>query len=304
MTHGLISPPGRQGPGPMPAAAVAALDLALVRRAGGRLPGSHRGIGVGVGTELAQLRPYQVGDDVRMIDPAASARTGVPHVRQHVPERALTTWVVVDLSPSMAFGTAGRLKSDVAEGVTKVIARLSARRGGRVGVVAAGTPHPIVLPPAGGRRGLGAIDRLLAEGVTPDDAPSERLSDALVRVRGLARQPGLVIVASDLRDDDPAHPWSRAMRLLIASGQQVVAVEIVDPRELELPDGGVLSLVDPETGELVEVDTRSNRLRQAFAGAEAERRARVAADLRRIGARHAVVRTDGDWLRDLGSHLA
>ncbi len=285
----------------MPAAAVAALDLALVRRTGGRLPGSHRGIGVGVGTELAQLRPYQVGDDVRMIDPAASARTGIPHVRQHVPERALTTWVVVDLSPSMAFGTTGRLKSDVAEGVTKVVARLSSRRGGRVGVVAAGAPHPIVLPASGGRRALGAIDRMLAEGVTPDGAPSEGLGEALIRVRGLARQPGLVVVASDLRDE---RPWLRAMRLLVASGQQVVAVEILDPRELELPDGGVLSLVDPETGELVEVDTRSNRLRQDFAGAEARRRAQLSADLRRIGARHAVVRTDRDWLRDLGSHLA
>ena len=298
----LVSPPGRQGPGPMPAAAVAALDLALVRRTGGRLPGSHRGIGVGVGTELAQLRPYQVGDDVRMIDPAASARTGVPHVRQHVPERALTTWVVVDLSPSMAFGTTGRLKSDVAEGVTKVVARLSARRGGRVGVVAAGAPHPIVLPPAGGRRALGAIDRHARRRASrPTARPSERLSEALIRVRGLARQPGLVVVASDFRDE---RPWLRAMRLLVASGQQVVAVEILDPRELELPDGGVLSLVDPETGELVEVDTRSNRLRQDFAGAEARRREQLAADLRRIGARHAVVRTDRDWLRDLGSHLA
>ena len=304
MSHALVSPPGRQGPGPMPAAAVAALDLALVRRAGGRLPGSHRGIGVGVGTELAQLRPYQVGDDVRMIDPAASARTGVPHVRQHVPERALTTWVVVDLSPSMAFGTTGRLKSDVAEGVTKVIARLSSRRGGRIGVVAAGTPHPIVLPPAGGRPAPGAIHRPLARRGTPRRAPREGPRAAPIRVRGLAREPGLVIVASDLRDDDADHPWSRAMRLLVASGQQVVAVEIVDPRELELPDGGVLSLVDPETGELLEVDTRSNRLRQEFAGAEAARRERVATDLRRVGARHAVVRTDGDWLRDLGSHLA
>ena len=111
-------PPGRQGPGPMPAAAVAALDLALARRAGGRLPGdAPRASASASGTELAQLRPYQVGDDVRMIDPAASARTGVPHVRQHVPERALTTWIVVDLSPSMAFGSTGRLKSDVAEGV-------------------------------------------------------------------------------------------------------------------------------------------------------------------------------------------
>ncbi len=272
-----------------------------MRRTGGRLPGDHRGVGVGPGTELAQLRPYQVGDDVRQIDPAASARTGVPHVRQHVPERALTTWIVVDLSPSMAFGTADRLKSDVAEGVTKVVARLSARRGGRVGVVAAGAPKPIVLPPAGGRRALGAVDRLLSQGVAPDGVPTEGLAEALIRVRGVARQPGLVVVVSDLRDTGP---WSRAMRMLIASGQQVVAVEIIDPRELELPDGGVLSLVDPETGRLVEVDTRSNRLRRAFADAEAARREQLATDLRRVGARHAVVRTDRDWLRDLGSHLA
>ncbi len=301
MSHALIAPPGRQGPGPMPAAAVAALDFALVRRTGGRLPGDHRGIGVGPGTELAQLRPYQVGDDVRMIDPAASARTGVPHVRQHVPERALTTWVVVDLSPSMAFGTTGRLKSDVAEGVTKVISRLSVRRGGRVGLVTAGAPQPIVLPPAGGRRALGAIDRLLAQGVAPDGVPSEGLAEALVRVRSAARQPGLVVLASDMRD---AGPWTRALRLLAASGQQVVAVEILDPRELELPDGGVLSLVDPESGRLVEVDTRSNRLRRDFADAEAARREQLATQLRRVGARHAVARTDRDWLRDLGSSLA
>lgn len=301
MTETLVVPAARQGPGPMPAAAVAALDLALVRRTGGRLPGSHRGIGIGPGTELAQLRPYQVGDDVRMIDPAASARTGVPHVRRHVPERALTSWIVVDLSPSMAFGTTGRLKSDVAEGVTKVVARLGSRRGGRVGVVAAGTERPIVLPPAGGRRGLAAIDRLLARGVSPDGAAVEGLAESLMRVRGLARQPGLVVVASDLRD---GVPFSRALRLLVASGQQVVVAEIVDPRELELPDSGVLSLVDPESGRLIEVDTRSNRLRRDFAAAEAARRAALAGELRRAGARHAVLRTDRDWLRELGSCLA
>ena len=136
----------------MPAAAVDALDLALVRRTAGVLPGEHRGLGVGVGTELAQLRPYQLGDDVRQLDPAASARTGVPHVRQQVPERALTTWLVLDLSPSMAFGTARRLKSDVAEGVVRVVSRLGVRRGGRVGLVTCGTGSVRALPPRGGRR--------------------------------------------------------------------------------------------------------------------------------------------------------
>ena len=274
MNHGLVIPAGRQGPGPMPSAAVAALDLALVRRTGGRLPGEYRGIGVGIGTELAQLRPYQVGDDVRQIDPAASARTGVPHVRQHVPERALTTWLCVDLSPSMAFGSEGRLKSDVAEGVAKVVARMGVRRGGHLGFVAAGVESLLVLPPRGGRQALAEVDRLLSLGVAADgDLARHDLADGLTRVRALARQPGLVVVASDFRDEGP---WQRALRNLAVAGQQVIAVEILDPRELELPDSGVLVLVDPETGRHVEADTSSSRLRDAFAKREATRRERVA----------------------------
>ena len=104
MTLALAPPAGRQGPGPIPGALVEALDLAFVRRAGGVSAGEHRGSGVGSGTELAQLRPYQPGDDVRQLDPSATARTGIPHVRQQVPERMLTTWMALDVSPSMAFG--------------------------------------------------------------------------------------------------------------------------------------------------------------------------------------------------------
>ena len=129
----MLPPPGRQGPGRMPTAAVEALDLVVARRAAGALPGDRRAAGIGQGTELAQLRPYQIGDDVRQIDASATARTGIPHVRLQVPERVLTTWLVLDLSPSLAYGTPTRLKSDVAEGVALVMARLGARRGGRRG---------------------------------------------------------------------------------------------------------------------------------------------------------------------------
>src|SRR4051794_26314036 len=110
--------------------------------AGGALPGDKRAAGVGAGTELAQLRPYEVGDDVRQIDPSATARAGEPYVRVHVPERTLTTWVAVDVSPSMAFGTAMRLKTDVAEGVALVIARLAVRRAGRVALMTFGAGPP------------------------------------------------------------------------------------------------------------------------------------------------------------------
>jgi uncharacterized protein (DUF58 family) len=124
----LKQPPGRQGPGPIPRAILERLDLLVTRRTTGALPGDRRASGVGLGTELAQLRPYEVGDDVRQIDAAATARLGEPFVRQHVPERTLTTWLAVDLSPSMAFGTAKRLKSDVAEGTAVALSRLAVRR--------------------------------------------------------------------------------------------------------------------------------------------------------------------------------
>ena len=96
-TLALAPPPGSQGPGPMPSRLIEALDLALVRRAAGSIPGEHRSPGVGVGTELAQLREYQPGDDVRQLDAAASARTGAPHVRLQVPERLMTCWIVLDV---------------------------------------------------------------------------------------------------------------------------------------------------------------------------------------------------------------
>jgi uncharacterized protein (DUF58 family) len=126
-TSVLEPPAARQGPGPLAQPLIEALDLAITRLVARMLPGDRRAAGVGVGMELAQLRPYEIGDDVRHIDPAATARTGQPHVRLHVPERALTTWLVLDVSPSMAFGTARRLKADVqqhADALADALARV------------------------------------------------------------------------------------------------------------------------------------------------------------------------------------
>jgi len=160
----LRPPPARQGPGSMPPALLDAMELRLARRSSGLLPGDRPSAGAGRGTELAQLRPYEVGDDVRQIDAAASARTAVPHVRLQVPERTLTTWLVLDVSPSMAFGTAERLKSDVAEGVSLAVGRLALRRAGRLGVLAFGAGAPLLLPPRGGRLGLLGLRRRLETG--------------------------------------------------------------------------------------------------------------------------------------------
>jgi uncharacterized protein (DUF58 family) len=284
----------------MPQGLVEGLDLVVARRVGGVLPGDRLGSGVGAGTEIAQLRPYEVGDDVRQLDAAATARTGEPHVRLHVPERTLTTWVVVDVSPSMAFGTADRLKSDVAEGVAQVIGRLAVRRAGRVALMTFGDGRPRLLRPRASRPGSVAIRRALGEGVVPDGrADPAALSTALVRLAKVAKQAGLVVIVSDFRDQDD---WTRPLGALGAR-HSVLAVEVRDPREGELPDAGQLALVDPESGQLIQVDTSQRRLRQRFAELEAEHRARVARELRRLRVEHVVVSTEGDWLRQLGRGL-
>jgi uncharacterized protein (DUF58 family) len=291
-------PPARQGPGPIPAALVDALSLSLARRGAGALPGDRLAPGVGSGTELAQLRPYQIGDDVRQLDPAATARSGVPHVRLQVPERILTTWLVLDVSASMAFGTADRLKSDVAEGVAQVVGRAATRHGGRLAVLTAGSAER-VLPPRGGPLAKIGLQRLLAEGVGVDGVADRGLGPVLHRVGKLARQPGLVVVVSDFRG---RVDWTRPLRGLGAR-HRLLAVEIRDPREERLEPVGRLALVDPETGSLLEVDTSRRGLRERFAAAAAEERAGVATELRKAGAHHVVLSTSGDWMRALGRAL-
>jgi uncharacterized protein (DUF58 family) len=299
-TTQLQPPAARQGPGPLPQPLIEALDVAISRLVARMLPGDRRAAGVGVGTELAQLRTYEIGDDVRHIDPAATARTGQPHVRMHVPERALTTWIVLDVSPSMAFGTARRLKADVAEGVALVFGRLGVRRAGSVGMVAFGAAAPRVLPPRGSKPGLLALRSMLAEGVAPDGQhDGNGLADALRRVARLARQPGLVVVISDFRDQDA---WERPLGSLRVR-HSVLAAEIVDPREAELPAVGHLILVDPESGAHVQVDTSRRRLRERFAELERKRRKTVARELRRLRTDHVTLSTDQDWLLVLGRHL-
>lgn len=302
---GALRPPdARQGPGPIPGSLLDALDVGINRLIARTLSGSRRASGVGLGTELAQLRPYEAGDDVRYIDAAASARTATLHVRVHVPERALTTWIVLDLSPSMAFGTARRLKADVAEGAAMVFARLGVRRAGSVGVVAFGAAGGVggirVLPPRGSKPGMVAVRKLLEQGVSPDQHHEEEaLESALSRTFRLSKLPGLVVVISDFRDQ---REWERPLGALRLR-HSVIAVEVTDPAEVSLPAVGRLALVDPETGALVRVDSSSSRLRERFAELERERRYVVAGELRRLGIHHIALSTDQDWLMELGRRI-
>jgi uncharacterized protein (DUF58 family) len=301
VSEAVLTPPAaRQGPGPIPSPLVEALDLAVTRLVTRTLPGDRRAAGVGLGTELAQLRPYEFGDDVRHLDAAASARTGMPHVRLHVPERALTTWIVLDVSPSMAFGTTQRLKADVAEGAAVVFGRLGVRRAGSVGMIAFGAGDPQVLPPRGSKPGMVALRKTLGKGVAPDGRHDpEALADALRRAGRLAGQPGLVVLISDFRDQ---REWERPLGSLRVR-HSILAVEIVDPRESELPAVGYLTLIDPETGARLEVNTSRRRVRERFAELERERRAAVASELRRLRVHHTTLSTEEDWLVELGRRL-
>ena len=309
-----VRTPARPGPGPFSAAALRALDLTVRRRVEGVLAGEHRATAFGVGTELAQVRPYEPGDDVRRMDWNVTARTRIPHVRVHVAERALDTWLVLDASPSMAFGTADRRKTDVAEGAALAVAYLAARRGNRLGLVTFGERQPTVIPPRSGgaaHRGLlltlqrqaqnDEQDAGRAAPVAPVGATS--LEDALRRIGRRAHRRGLVVVVSDFRGPLGAHESWRRPLLQLAGRHDVMAVEIRDPREMELPNVGDLALVDPETGRHVRVDTASRRLRERFATAAAAERADVAAVLRKAGVRHVVLSTAGDWLRPLAGLL-
>jgi uncharacterized protein (DUF58 family) len=276
-----------------------ALDISIGRRVEGLLAGDFRSNLLGTGTELAMVRPYAPGDDVRRIDWNVTARTNEPHIRVDLAERVLVTWLVLDTSVSMQFGTADRRKADVAEGVAVAIGHLSTRRGNRLGVVTFGGSDDRAVPPRQGRVGLvGLLAALRAE--PPGDGPGmTSLAEALAKAGGMARQRSLVVVVSDFRG---GRDWRRPL-LGLAGHHDVVAVEVRDPREQELTDVGLLYLVDPETGRQLRVDTKSRRLRERFAVAAAAERGQVARELTSAGVRHVVLTTSGDWLRPLVTFL-
>ncbi len=296
---GAPRPPAQPGPGPTPEALLRALDLTVGRRIRGLLPGEYRAHDLGGGTELAQVRPYEPGDDVRRIDWNVTARTAVPHVRVHVPERALTAWLLLDVSPSMTFGTADRRKADVAEGVAVAIGHLATQRGNRLGIVTFGGSRDRRIPPAAGRSGL--LGLLLASRVESGEEGLGETSAAraLRLANAAAARGGLVVLVTDFRGP---RDWVQPLAALTAR-HHVLAIEIRDPREGELTDVGELTLVDAETGREVRVDTSSRRLRERFAEAAAIDRRSVARELRRIGVDHPVLSTRGDWLRALAAEL-
>jgi uncharacterized protein (DUF58 family) len=211
------------------------------------------------------------------------------------------TWLVLDASPSMLFGTADRRKADVAEGVAIATGHIATRRGNRVGAITFGGADPLTLPVRQGRVGLLGLLAAVRQEHDPGTSRlgATSLGAALRRADSLARQRSLVVVVSDFRGP---RDWRQPM-LQLAGRHEVVAIEVRDPREQELPNAGELWLVDPETGRQLRVDTRSAKLRARFAAAAEAERQDAARELTSVGARHVVLNTSGDWLRPLVTFL-
>jgi uncharacterized protein (DUF58 family) len=270
------------------------LELLVTRKLDGLLQGDHQGIVPGGGTDAGEGRVYQPGDDVRRIDWNLTARSTVTSVLDTVADRELETWLVVDGSASLDFGTADCSKRDLAQAAAAAFGFLTCRAGNRLGAVVYGPEGAAVLPPRTGREAVLRLLRRLGRRPPAPEGPAS-LAAALRRVRLVARRRGLVVVVSDLLDDDD---WPSQLRA-VAARHEVVVVQVGDPREAELPPVGYLTVVDPETGERHEVQTANRRLRERFAAAAAEQRAAAARAVRAAGAGHLELSTGRDWLLDV-----
>src|SRR3954451_7368419 len=270
------------------------LALAIPRKLDGLLHGDHLGLLPGAGSDAGSGRLYNLGDDVRRIDWNLTARSNATHVRETVADRELETWLVIDGTASLDYGTARCEKRDLLVAVAAAFGFLTARAGNRIGAVVFDGGRTDVIPPRSGRDSVLALLHRLQRRPA-GEAGAGSLADALRRTRFLATRRGLVVVISDLLDGSD---WPRELRAL--GGRQGVAVARVPaPREDALPPVGLLTLVDPETGALHEVQTASKRFRARYAEAAAARRAELTASVRASRAAHLQVSTDRDWVLDV-----
>jgi uncharacterized protein (DUF58 family) len=306
-------------------AVLSRLQLLVTRKLDGLLQGDYAGLLPGPGSEAGESREYRPGDDVRRMDWPVTARTTLPHVRRTVADRELETWMAVDLSASLDFGTAAMLKRDLVLAAATAMAHLTVRGGNRIGAVVGtgsgvvqreqrGFPWrrrperaeqvpesaPVVRMPArpGRKEAQGMLRAIARTRIRPGRTDLGALIDLLNRP---PRRRGVAVVISDFMA--PVDGWSRPIRKL-GVRHDVLAIEVVDPRELELPDVGVLTLADPETGALHEVQTADPELRARYAEAAGNQRGEIARALRAAGAAHLRLRTDTDWLLDVVRFVA
>jgi uncharacterized protein (DUF58 family) len=275
-------------------AALRKLELTVRRKLDGVLHGDHLGLIPGPGTEAGESRLYQPGDDVRRMDWSVTARTTTPHVRQMIADRELETWLVVDMSASLDFGTTGCEKRDLAVAAAASIAFLNSGGGNRLGALIANGQDVIRVPALSGRIHEHTLLRAIATSPRAPLGVRGDLAAAIDALRRPERRRGMAVIISDFLG--PIN-WMRPLRA-IAGRHDVLGIEVLDPRDVELPDVGDVILQDAETG-LTREFTIDAKLRDDFAQAAAAHRAEVARTLRRCDAPLLALRTDRDWIADV-----
>jgi uncharacterized protein (DUF58 family) len=279
---------------PKLSAALRTLELTVRRKLDGVLHGDHLGLIPGPGSEPGESRLYQPGDDVRRMDWAVTARTTHPHVRQMIADRELETWLVVDMSASLDFGTTVCEKRDVAVAAAAAVTFLNSGGGNRLGALVANGATMTRVPARSGRQHEQSLLRTIA---TTPQAPVGVRGDLAVAIDALRRperRRGMAVIISDFLG--PIN-WTRPLRA-IAARHEVLGIEVLDPRDVELPDVGGVILQDAESG-VVREFTVDRQLRDDFAKAAAAHRAEVAHTLRGCGAPLLSLRTDRDWIADI-----
>jgi uncharacterized protein (DUF58 family) len=268
------------------------LDWQVIRRLDGLLQGDYGTLFHGSGVDFADLREYQYGDDVRYIDWNVTARTTTPFIRQYVEDREITAWFLLDLSPSVDFGSSDseRMKRSVLIDFVTTLARLLTRRGNRVGAILYGRQVDRTIPARGGRvQVLRLVNDLLRQPQLPA-APFTDLAPLLEAGQGSIKRRSLVFVISDFISSPG---WERPLNLL-TQRHEVVAVRLFDRREVELPDVGPLLMEDAETGQQLYVDTHDKGFRRRFRETSERREATLREAFRRSGVDTVALSTDDD----------
>ena len=266
------------------------LEWKVIRRLDGLLQGDYRTLLRGTGLDFADLREYQLHDDVRHIDWNVTARLQVPHVRVYTEDREMAAWFLLDLSPSIDFGSGDQHKRNVSSEFVAVIARLLTRHGNRVGAMLYGTGVDSVIPTRTGRRHVLHLLHSIRAETSPEGTGPTRLHELLASAASLIKRRSTVFVVSDFISEPG---WEKPLAQL-AQRHEVVAVRVLDPLELDLPDLGMLTLRDAETGESLLVDTHDKGFRKRFARIAAQREADLRAALTKSGVDALELSTDGD----------
>jgi uncharacterized protein (DUF58 family) len=271
------------------------LDWQVIRRLDGLLQGDYRSLFYGYGIDFADLREYQPEDDIRYIDWNVTARMDTPYVRKYTEEREVTAWFLLDLSPSIDFGGAQALKRTVLIDFVTTLARLLTRHGNRVGAIFYGSQIDHIIPARGGRMHvLRLVNDLLKQPTLPA-APFTDLVPLLLGGLHTIKQRSLVFIVSDFIC---APGWGRSLSLL-NQRHEVLAIRLWDPREIELPDIGLVIMQDSETGEQLYVDTHDRHFRARFADAARQREADLAETFKRTGVEMLPLSTEDDLVRTL-----